>query len=157
MLSLSDDDGENEQLVDQFKEKLHQWKQQYTRPRRATSAIRPSSNVTAISVESYTKRMTLSTEQIGASSKFFHNPSFRTRFQQYLFSVHHIDCQIQFLESQEIYLTLNGQKANVKAARETINNFFQSIQTKIYENEETDRQSDYFRSIDSPHFIFYFQ
>lgn len=146
-------------MVDQFKQKLHQLKQQYnlsSTHRKVDSTAQSSSSVTTSDLESYTKNVTLSTDKIGSSNKFFHNSSFRARFQQYLHHIHHINCQIQFLETQEIYLTLTGQKSNVKAARETITNLFQSIQTKTYENEETDQQSHFFAQVKSLHLIFCF-
>jgi hypothetical protein len=99
-------------------------------------------------VSSYTKNVTLSRDKIGIYGRFFHNPTFRTRFQQCLLNTHELQCQIQLLESQEIYLTISGEKSKVKAAREMITNLFQSVQTKTYDNEETDQQSNLF--IDNP-------
>jgi hypothetical protein len=83
---------------------------------------------------------------IGSHIKFFNNPLFRTHFQQYLSNTYNIECQIRLLETQEIYLTLNGIKQNVKTARETITSLFKSIQTKIYEDENTDQQSKFSHS-----------
>ena len=95
--------------------------------------------------ESYTKTIALSTDTIGSNIKFFNNPSFRTHLQQYLLNTCNVECQIRLLETQEIYLTLNGIKYNVKAALDTITNVFESIETKIYENEDTDQQSKLLR------------
>lgn len=148
LLSSTDvDETPPEQLIDQFKQKLREWKRQFHQSntdQRANSAVRATSSITTSDVSSYTKSVTLSTDKIGIYGKFFHNPTFRTSFQQCLSNTHQIQCQIKFLESQEIYLTLSGEKANVKTAREMITNLFQSIQTKTYDNEETDQQSNYF-------------
>jgi hypothetical protein len=83
---------------------------------------------------------------IGTNGKFFINPLFRTHLQQYLLNTYNIECQIRLLETQEIYLTLNGLKPNVKAARETITNLFASVQIKVYKDETTDQQSKVFHS-----------
>lgn len=93
---------------------------------------------------SYTKHITLSTEMIQTNVKFFYNPSFRARLQEYVLDTHGIECQIGLLETQEIFLTLIGIKHNVKAARDTIKNLFNLIQTKTYDNEETDQKSKFF-------------
>jgi hypothetical protein len=104
--------------------------------------MRTSSAVT--NTKSYTKNITLSTEMIGTNVKFFNNPSFRTHMQQYLLNTHNIECQIRLLETQEIYLTLSGIKQNVKAARETITQLFESVLIKVYDDENTDQQSKFF-------------
>lgn len=128
----------DQQLIEQFKQKLHEWKR---------------NNVSSTDRESYTKSITLSTDKIDTNVKFFTNPSFRSRFQQYL---PNIDCQIRLLESQEIYLTLSGSKPNVKAAREMISRLFESVQTKTYDDEQADQQSKSSHP-QSPISIFQFQ
>lgn len=137
--SFDRDETVDEQLIDQFKQKLHEWKRQFHH----SSTNRKASN-TSFDVSSYSKNVTLSTEKIGIYGKFFHNPKFRTRFQEWVLKTHQLQCQIQVLESEEIYLTLSGDKPNVKFAQELITNLFQSIQTKTYDNEETDQRSNYF-------------
>lgn len=94
---------------------------------------------------SYSKNITLSYELLKNRVKFFNNPSFRTCFQEYLLNTYNIQCQIRLLETQEIYLTLIGDKPNVKTAREAIPQLFESTQEKIYDNENTDKQSIYFK------------
>ncbi len=105
--------------------------------RRSNSAMRTSSAVT------YTKNITLSTEMIGTNVKFFNNSSFRTHMQQYLLNTYNVECQIRLLETQEIYLTLSGIKQNVKAARETIIELFESVLIKVYDDGNTDQQSNF--------------
>ena len=118
LLSSSDgDEIPTEQLIDQLKQKLHEWKRQFhqsSTDRRASSAVRATSSITTSDVSSYTKNLTLSPDKIGIYGKIFHNPKFRTRFQECLTNTHQLYCQIQVLESQEIYLTLSGDKPNVE-------------------------------------------
>lgn len=92
---------------------------------------------------------------IGTNIKFFNNPAFRIHFQQFLLNTFNIECQIRLLETQEIYLTLNGIKQNVKTARETITNLFESVQTKVYDDDDTDQQSKFFQ-LSNSFFIFIF-
>ncbi|CAF5180596.1 unnamed protein product, partial [Rotaria magnacalcarata] len=80
---------------------------------------------------------------IKTNVKFFHNLSFRTHYQEYLLNAHNVRCQIQLLETQEIYLTLSGDKSNVKTACQTIPNLFELTQEKIYNDENVDRQTIY--------------
>ncbi|CAF1449677.1 unnamed protein product [Rotaria sordida] len=80
---------------------------------------------------------------IKTNVKFFNNPSFRSHLQNCLLNTHNTECQIQLLETQEIYLTLNGIKENVTAARQTIISLFEQTHTKIYDIENTDQQMIY--------------
>ncbi|CAF3609150.1 unnamed protein product [Rotaria socialis] len=92
---------------------------------------------------SYSKSITLSHEMIKTRVKFFHNLSFRTHYQEYLLNAHNVRCQIQLLVTQEIYLTLSGEKLNVKTACQTIPNLFELTHEKIYDDENVDQQMIY--------------
>ena len=93
--------------------------------------------------ESYTKHFTLSTDIINTNIKFFNNSLFCTNLQRYLLNTYDIDCQIQLLETSNIDITLTGIKQHVKAARQTIMNLFESTRIKIFDQEDTYRQSKF--------------
>jgi hypothetical protein len=113
--------------------------------------VNPSSTLTNKSVkkDSYTKNYVLSAEKEGNSVKFFNNNFFRTHLQQYLSNTYNIECHIRLTELQDIDIELVGIKHNVKAARETIKNLFESVRDKIFNKEDTDQQSK------TPNPIFY--
>ena len=91
----------------------------------------------------YTKTLTLSPDNPRINVKFFKNPSFCTKLQTYLFRVNNIKCSIE-CERHDILLTMVGDKQQVKAGRDNLKTIFESIRTKIYNSEVTDRKSKIF-------------
>jgi ribosomal protein S1 len=157
---------ENQRIIEQFQHKLHGWKVKYNIEnslreaqyaifpnitirnlscisRSINSAVNPSSTATNKSVkkDSYTKNYVLSAEKEGNGVKFFNNDFFRTHLQQYLSNTYSIECYIRLTELQDIDIELVGIKHNVKTARETIKNLFESVREKIFNREDTDQQS----------------
>ncbi len=88
----------------------------------------------------YTKTLTLSSDNPRIDVKFFKNPLFRTKLQNYLLRVNTIKCSIE-CERHDILLTMVGAKEQVKAARDSLKNIFESTRTKIYNSEVNDRKS----------------
>ncbi|CAF1314178.1 unnamed protein product [Rotaria sordida] len=89
-----------------------------------------------MSKNDYTKTLTLSIDNLHSNIKFFYNPLFRKHIQEYLLNSHHIESKIQLLQTQDIFLTLTGEKKNVKTALQTIPNLFELIQMKVFNNKE---------------------
>ncbi|CAF3163530.1 unnamed protein product, partial [Rotaria sp. Silwood2] len=89
-----------------------------------------------MSKNDYTKTLTLAIDNLHSNIKFFYNPLFRKHIQEYLLNSHHIECKIQLLQTQDIFLTLTGEKRNVKTALQTIPNLFELTQMTVFNNKE---------------------
>ncbi|CAF2751248.1 unnamed protein product [Rotaria sp. Silwood2] len=89
-----------------------------------------------MSKNDYTKTLTLSIDNLHSNIRFFYNPLFRKHIQEYLLNSHHIECKIQLLQTQDIFLTLTGEKRNVKTALQTIPNLFELTQMTVFNNKE---------------------
>ncbi|CAF3806468.1 unnamed protein product [Rotaria sp. Silwood1] len=63
--------------------------------------------------------------------------------EEYLLNKYNIQCQIQLLDTQDIFLTLSGIKENIKVAREMITKLFESTRVKIYDEKDVDQQMIY--------------
>ncbi|CAF3457776.1 unnamed protein product [Rotaria sp. Silwood1] len=76
--------------------------------------------------------------------KFFKNPLFCSSLQEYLWREYTVQCRISYeVEVDDeigIPIELSGAETAVKHARDHIEALFEMIQTKVYNNEITDKK-----------------
>jgi hypothetical protein len=91
----------------------------------------------------YTKSLTITPDNPRVDVRFFKNSLFCSKLQLYLSQKFDITCSIS-RDEQKVILSLVGMKQNVKASRDSIKDLFESTQSKIYNSEDTDRESKIF-------------
>ncbi|UJR11256.1 hypothetical protein I4U23_015438 [Adineta vaga] len=96
-------------------------------------------------IGTYTKTFTITPDNPHINIKFFKNPSFCTTLQRYLSQIFNITCSIK-VEDVNVIITLDGDKQNVKSSRDAMKDLFESVQSKIYNSEDTDKKVMYLSS-----------
>ncbi|CAF3536741.1 unnamed protein product [Rotaria sordida] len=86
-------------------------------------------------------------ESTNVNVKFFKNPLFCSSLQEYLWKEYTVDCripsQVQIDDEIEIPIELLGAETAVKHARDHIKALFEMMQTKVYNNQNTDKKVIY--------------
>ena len=90
----------------------------------------------------YTKIVVLSSNNIQENMKFFNNPLFCAKLQQYFLRTYDVKCSMTS-ERLEINLTFTGIKGQVKASRNDLRSLFESTRSKTYNDDVTDRRSTF--------------
>jgi hypothetical protein len=108
-------------------------------------------------IETYSKTYTI--EPMSVSLKFFKSELICSNLTKYFLKKYHVKCHIpmhdQYDTKAPLHIKLSGIKENVKNVQKDLRLFFETIKTKIFNDENTDKRGKQFTSDLNQTFVFF--